>query len=141
MSWCQITMETRAEMSNSNRPPSRKQDALAVTNVSFGQGVLASRKLCRAIANLLGEPTFPKPMMVTVPMVTPKPKTGEAITKKWHFQYCCHMKSFPMFTTTIQLCSAHCTLGKAMGKRLHTFWKNSGALWRPVVIQGYCSIP
>ena len=39
----------------------------------------------RELKHLLGEPTFPKPMMVTVPMVTPKPKTGEAITKDVQF--------------------------------------------------------
>ena len=35
----------------------------------------------RELKHWIGEPTFPKPMIVTVPMVTPKPKTGEAITK------------------------------------------------------------
>ena len=39
----------------------------------------------RELKHLLGEPTFPKPMMVTVPMVTPKPKTCEAITKDVQF--------------------------------------------------------
>ena len=39
----------------------------------------------RELKHWLGEPTFPKPMMVTVPRVTPKPKTGEAITKDVQF--------------------------------------------------------
>lgn len=39
----------------------------------------------RELKHWLGEPTFPKPMMVTVPMVTPKPKTGEAMTKDVQF--------------------------------------------------------
>ena len=40
----------------------------------------------RKLKHLLGEPTFPKPMIVTVPMVTPKQKTGEAMTKDVQFQ-------------------------------------------------------
>ena len=39
----------------------------------------------KELKHLLGEPTFPKPMMVTVPMVTPKPNAGEAMTKDVQF--------------------------------------------------------
>ena len=39
----------------------------------------------RELKHWLGEPTLPKAMMVTVPMVTPKPTTGEAMTKDVQF--------------------------------------------------------
>ena len=39
----------------------------------------------RELKHWLGEPTLPKPMVITVPMITPKPKTGEAMTKDVQF--------------------------------------------------------
>jgi hypothetical protein len=39
----------------------------------------------RDLKHWLGEPTLPKPMVITVPMTTPKPKTGEAMTKDVQF--------------------------------------------------------
>ena len=39
----------------------------------------------KELKHWLGAPTFPKPMMVTVPMATPKPKTGDAMTKEVQF--------------------------------------------------------
>ena len=46
----------------------------------------------RELKHWLGEPTLPKPMVVTVPMIIPKPKTGEAMTKDVQFPICAHMR-------------------------------------------------
>ena len=39
----------------------------------------------RELKHWLGEPTLQKPMVITVQMITPKPKTGEAMTKDVQF--------------------------------------------------------
>ena len=43
----------------------------------------------RELKHWLGEPTLPKPMVITVPMITPKQKTGEAMTKDVQFHILC----------------------------------------------------
>ena len=41
--------------------------------------------IIRELKHWLGEPILPTPMVITVPMIIPKPRTGEAITKDVQF--------------------------------------------------------
>ena len=93
----------------------------------------------RELKHWLGEPTFPKPLMITVPLVTPKPKTGEPMAQE---------VSFPVLSPheiISHVWSNHPTLfsslyiGKSSGQetpdKLEEFWNTVDARGDPRLLQ------
>ena len=91
----------------------------------------------RDLKHWLGEPTFPKPMMVTVPMVVPKPKTGDAMTKDVQFPVLRPHEVISHVWHNHPTMFSSLYIGKAMGKIHQPSWMNSGPQLRPGRIQGY----
>ena len=103
----------------------------------------------RELKHWLGEPTFPKPMMITVPLLTPKPKTGTAMTKDVQFPILLPHEIISHVYHNHPTLFSSLYIGKTMGK-IHQqqqqqqqppHWMTSGPLWRPGKTQGYWTIP
>ena len=93
----------------------------------------------RELKHWLGEPTLPKPMFITVPMITPKPKTGEAITKDVQFPILCpHEVISHVYHNHPDLFSS-LYIGKDSGQetsdKLEHFWSTVEARGDPRLLQ------
>ena len=93
----------------------------------------------RELKHWLGEPTLPKPMVVTVPMITPKPKTGEDITKDVQFPILCpHEVISHVYHNHPDLFSS-LYIGKSSGQetpdKLEEFWSTVEARGDPRLLQ------